>query len=300
MCKKLFLYMKEIECRLCGNHYNIKSFGVHISRTHKMKYADYAKQYWKDLPNWSPCKKEACDNVCKSAYCSDECYRKGQSETLSGGKMPPRTKQHREKISKAAKERLSDPTNHHMYGKSHNEETLKKISESQKERLSDPTNHGMYGKSHSEESKVMMSEARLKYYETHDPPFKGKTHTPKTIKKIFENRPMNKLEERVANYLDSLNVEYHFQFFINEDGVCKSYDFKIKESDIILEIHGDYWHGGKGVDKHFFDVDKNIENDKLKKQIAARRGYEVVVIWESDINEDESIIEDKLLEHSII
>lgn len=292
--------MNKIKCRICENEYNIKQFGMHISRTHQMEYVEYAKQYWKDLPNWSPCKNEGCDEICKDTYCSRKCFKEGHSVVLTGRKLPPWPKERKQKLSKNAKARFFNSENHPMYGKTHSEETINKISNTKKEWYADPENdHPLLGKPRSEETKKKISDANKLYYTTHDSFFKGRTHTPETIKKIFQNKPMNKLEARVAEYLDSLGIYYHFQFFINDDGVCKSYDFKIKNSDIILEIHGDYWHGGEGIDKHVFNVDKNIENDKLKKEIAKNRGYEIIVIWESEFNEDESVIKNKI-QHNLI
>ena len=294
--------MNKIKCRLCDDEHNVKQFGMHVSRIHKMKYEDYAKLYWEDLPNWSPCKNEGCNEVCKDSYCSKECMSEGLSRIRKGGKMPPRTKEHSRKISEAAKERLKDPTNHPMYGKTHGDETLEKISQTQKERLKDPTNHPLYGKTHSEETKKLMSEARIDYFKENAPYLKGKKYieyfgkekAPEIIKKIFQNKPMNKLEKKVGEYLTELGIDYTFQFFINEDGVCKSYDFKINNTNLILEVHGDYWHGGNGVNTHVFNVDDNIQNDKLKTEIANRRGYEVVVVWESEIKDDIDIIRKRI------
>ena len=119
----------------------------------------------------------------------------------------------------------------------------------------------------------------------------GKTHTPEAIEKIFKHKSMNKLEKLVADWLTEHNIEYTFQFFINTDGVCKSYDFKLKDTDTIIEVHGDYWHGGSGVSKHHFDVKNTIKNDNLKKQMAIDKGYGVIVIWEHEIKENINILE---------
>lgn len=111
---------------------------------------------------------------------------------------------------------------------------------------------------------------------------------------------MNQLEKLVANHLDTLNVDYYFQFFINDNGVCKSYDFKFKGTPYILEVHGDYWHGGVGVKTHVFNVNENIKNDKLKKEIAENNGYKVIVVWESEIKNDISVITRLLTEYNIV
>ena len=284
--------MTKIKCRLCNNEFDIKQFGMHVKRKHQIKYQEYAKQYWQDLPKWSPCK--ICGEICQDLYCSKNCMSIGLSNDRKGKQMPPRTKEHSKKISEAAKKRLSNPENHPMYGKVHTNESLEKISKTQKNRLSNPENHPLYGTKLSDITKTKISVSQKKYYETNDAPFKGKTHTPESIRKIFQNKPMNKLEKKVADYLTELGIGYTFQFFINDNNICKSYDFKIKNSNVILEVHGDYWHGGTGINEHVFNVDENIQNDKLKKEIANKRGYEVVVVWESEIKNDISIIQ-KLL-----
>jgi G:T-mismatch repair DNA endonuclease (very short patch repair protein) len=284
--------MCKIKCRLCDAEHTIKQFGMHITRNHKMKYEDYAKLYWEDLPNWSPCL--VCGIVSKNVYCSKECTSIGLSKKRKGKSKPPRTEEHCRKISEAAKKRLSNPNNHPWLGRTHTEETKQKISKHHKELYTDKTQHPMYGKTHNIDTLKKMSERRIEYYKYHDAPFKGKTHTPETIKKIFQSKPMNKLEKLVAEYLDELGIKYTFQFFINSNGICKSYDFKLKNSNLILEVHGDYWHGGNGVKKHVFNVNETIENDKLKKKIANDSGYDVVVVWESEIKENIHIIRDKI------
>jgi len=283
----------KIKCRLCDDSHGIKQFGMHITRKHNITYQEYAIKYWKDLPKWSPCKN--CGTICKDTYCSMECFKVGQSKTLKGGKMPPRTKEHRKKISEAAKERLKDKTKHPMYGKKHKKSSIEKMSTSQSEFLKE-NGHWAIGKTFSAESRAQMSKTRIErgYSKGENNAMFGKTHTPEAIKKIFSHKPMNKLEKKVADYLDSKNIKYTFQFFINDNGVCKSYDFKLKNSNIIIEVHGDYWHGGIGVKKHHFDVKSTIQNDMLKQGMAKNNGYEVKVVWEHDINNDIEIIENLL------
>jgi len=278
----------KIKCRLCDNSYGIKQLGMHISRTHKMEYIDYAKLYWEDLPNWSPCKN--CGKICKDVYCTKECFKLGQSTTLKGGKKPPRSKEHCKKISEAAKERLKDKTNHSRYGVILTKETKEKISLSQKHRLQ-LNGHWATGTHLTDETKNKISSAMTGKLSGEKNGMFGKTHTPEAIEKIFTHRPMNKLEKRVADWLDEKDIKYKFQFFINENGVCKSYDFKLKLHPIIIEVHGDYWHGGSGVNRYHNNVNESIANDVFKQDLAKRCGYEVRVVWEHDINKDISVLE---------
>jgi G:T-mismatch repair DNA endonuclease (very short patch repair protein) len=174
---------------------------------------------------------------------------------------------------------------------------MDKMIKTLKKRYENKENHGRYGKKFSAESRKKISDSQKEYYKTHPSVFKGRKHTPESIRLIFENKPMNLLEKKVAEYLDTNKIEYIFQFFINESGVCKSYDFKIKHLPLILEIHGDYWHGGPGVKQHVFNVNDNMQNDSIKVDIARKRGYDVISIWESEIKNDINIISTKLTQY---
>jgi len=87
-----------------------------------------------------------------------------------------------------------------------------------------------------------------------------------------------------------------FQFFINDTGVCKSYDFKIKNKPIIIEVDGDYWHGNPKKKHYYKYVNEIKDNDKLKEDIAKKKGYKVIRLWESDIKKDPMIILNTLTE----
>jgi very-short-patch-repair endonuclease len=121
-------------------------------------------------------------------------------------------------------------------------------------------------------------------------PMYGKTHTPEAVRKIFSHRKMNKLERLVADELDKANISYYFQYFIVENSICKSYDFKIKGKPIIIEVDGDFWHGNPNKSNHYEKVNEVRENDKIKTDIALRKGIQVIRLWESDIKKDPSII----------
>jgi very-short-patch-repair endonuclease len=134
-----------------------------------------------------------------------------------------------------------------------------------------------------------------KWYEDGNEPWtKNNKHTPETIENIIKNskKGMNKLEQEVSNFLTNNNIEHSFNFFINNGDVCKQYDFKI--GNILLEIDGDYWHGGPGVKKHHFSSKKTKENDLLKDNIPQERGYKVIRIWQSEIKSNPNIILEKI------
>ena len=148
---------------------------------------------------------------------------------------------------------------------------------------------------HTLETKNIMSIKRKEWYAKGNECYnKGKKLSIETINKIISHRPMNKLEELVSNILKSNNISFIHQFYINNGNICKSFDFKI--GNILLEIDGDYYHGGPGCKKHFFKLEEVKENDLVKNDLAKERGYQIIRIWESKIKENNNIIIQKLNE----
>ena len=94
----------------------------------------------------------------------------------------------------------------------------------------------------------------------------------------------SKLEDKICDVLSENNIEYNHQFFLNK----KSYDFRIKGTNILLEVQGDYWHANPNFYKHD-DIISNKKAseiwkiDMLKKSLANKSGYNVIYIWEEDI-----------------
>jgi very-short-patch-repair endonuclease/predicted nucleic acid-binding Zn ribbon protein len=254
----------------------------HITSQHKNITVDqYLKKYWSTLPLHQPC--EVCNEniVYKYKTCSKECRRK--LEHGHKGKSKPEgfmSEEHRNKLSKS---KIGKPSG--FKGHKHSEEyKLKKSEELKGKKIH--LNH-----KHSVQTKNIQSQKRKEYYANgHEPWTKTHSHTPETIEKIFKKRKMNKLELFVSSILDKNNIKYKHQFFLSKDGVCKSYDFKIKDTNILLEIDGDYWHGGPSLDKHFFKLEEVKQNDLFKDQLAKDNGFRLIRIWESEIYKDPDVI----------
>ncbi|GJQ43753.1 MAG: hypothetical protein JETCAE03_32510 [Ignavibacteriaceae bacterium] len=151
-----------------------------------------------------------------------------------------------------------------------------------------------YGKEEADKRENKKNKKHSRSISNEGNPMFGKHHSIETIKKIFKHRKMTNIEKIIANLLDKNNIKYHFQFFISENKLCKSYDFKIKDKPIIIEVDGDFWHGGPSRKNYWKNVDTVIENDKLKDELAKRRGYEVIRFWESDIKNNIDVIEERI------
>lgn len=284
-------YMKGncdlIVCQICNQEMSFGRIKRHISSRHKEITVDqYVKNYWSTLPSHQPC--EVCKEniVYKYKTCSKECRSK--LEHGHKGKLKPEgfmSKEHKEKIS-----------NSHL-GKVVTERTKQKISESSKGKTRNKDRVSpMLGKTQSNYQKQKVKERLDSFYKNGGEPWtKNNKHTPETIEKIFSKKPMNKLEEFVSSILNKNDIKYHFQFFLKtKDGICKSYDFKIKDTNILIEIDGDYWHGGLSLKKHFYKVNETKQNDILKEQLALENGFQLIRIWESDIYKQPNILIDKI------
>lgn len=98
---------------------------------------------------------------------------------------------------------------------------------------------------------------------------------------------INKLESKISNALVQIGFPFEFSYFIQR----RQFDFKIG-NNIIIEVQGDYWHANPKFYKENEVINypkrkckaKEIwENDKKKKLIAEKYGYEVLYIWEDEV-----------------
>jgi len=248
----------RIKCRICDLNSVEKSLKRHIRTMHNINFNDYVNEHLNDFKHWKKC--PICDiPTLQKMTCSRKCEADRKSIVYTGRKGHTFTNKQKQNISKARKLQ-GNPWN---VGKPLSKEHRAAISKTRiKKKLAIGKNNGMY----------------------------GKTHSPEAIKKIFSYRKMNTVEKLVADFLDKNNIDYHFQFFINENSICKSYDFKIKDKPLIIEVDGDFWHGGPGVKKYWKDVEKVKENDLLKEQLANSKGYKVIRFWQSELKKDINII----------
>lgn len=93
------------------------------------------------------------------------------------------------------------------------------------------------------------------------------------------------LEKVVRSILLCLDVDFLTQKHIKLNTFkC---DFVIKNTNKLIEVNGDYWHGH---DKKYEDLDlkvkESVDNYTKKLQFYSDNGYEVLEIWEHEIKND--------------
>jgi len=152
-------------------------------------------------------------------------------------------------------------------GKHPSEETKAKISKAN------------LGKHHSDETKSKMSKAQKKLWQ--DPQF---------AKRSFEafNKTLNKPEKMLMEILDSnFQGEWKFvgdgQFFLA--GLCPDF-ISINGKKKIIEMFGTYWHRDKENIKYY-------QTEYGRKKIFGRYGYDLLVIWEDEL-QDKDMVLDKI------
>jgi very-short-patch-repair endonuclease len=201
--------------------------------------------------------------------------------------------------------RMSNP----MAGKTHSEIAKQNISQKRKEKFA----NGEYNFINSEKwstaqkevwnrigYKEKMKEARENsgwrkklssahkgeknyFYGKKRPEHSKLMKTPEMMEKIFAKRSMTDIEQLMVTMLEQINVPHHSQFFIKHNDDTYAYDFKLKELPILIEVDGDYWHGGPGTNKHVPFVTEVQDNDNIKDVVAEQHGYTVLRFWGSDV-----------------
>lgn len=96
-------------------------------------------------------------------------------------------------------------------------------------------------------------------------------------------RSPTSVEIKISNVLDKEGIAHISQF--SPRGYSRVYD-ELVYPNVLIEIHGDYWHGP--------NFPKTQERDKEKAQWAEENEYFLVTIWEHEITDcgaEELIIE---------
>jgi G:T-mismatch repair DNA endonuclease (very short patch repair protein) len=97
------------------------------------------------------------------------------------------------------------------------------------------------------------------------------------------------IERTVEDYLKSQNYNFKYNFILDNK---YQFDFLLKDRKIIIEAHGDYWHGNpnKYSEKDPTKIKLN-ENQTYKirldlekaSYVSANTEYQIIYLWETDI-----------------
>jgi len=97
--------------------------------------------------------------------------------------------------------------------------------------------------------------------------------------------------------LKKYKIDFEPQFILGS----KIFDFYLKESNTLVEIQGDYWHGNAEIYEQFSWYQVKVQKKDLeKKNIAIGRGYNYLDVWEKELNDDKKSVIDRMVEMEII
>lgn len=120
--------------------------------------------------------------------------------------------------------------------------------------------------------------------------------------KIHTHNGTSSLESKISEALNYMSISYSTQFPLRG----KVFDFLLRDSKILIEVNGDYWHCNPSIYKQddlvshpsgkikALQIWKKDEDKRLK---AESEGYKVIYIWEKEIKESEDIY--KLIQEKI-
>lgn len=155
---------------------------------------------------------------------------------------------------------------HPRLGIKHPETAKEKIGQANKGRFKGKTWEEIYGKEVAERRKLENSLSMSKKNE------------------ILLKEKRSSLEEKILPYL----IGYGNNIQISHYNV----DFRNRQTNHIIEIHGDYWHcnpeiySDDFVHPYFKMTAKERRNlDQRRKEYLESLGYSVTVVWESDLEE---------------
>jgi G:T-mismatch repair DNA endonuclease (very short patch repair protein) len=114
---------------------------------------------------------------------------------------------------------------------------------------------------------------------------------------------------KVIKILNNADVDFGIEFKIdNPKRQYYAYDIILSGTNRIIEIYGDYWHGNprlylhddlilKGSSGEMMVSDK-WKYDARKNKHAKDNGYEILVIWEFDLNNEEELTAKRIIDYA--
>jgi len=211
---------------------------------------------------------------------------------------------------------LYDGERNPFYGKHHSEATKKRLSQTSSNYQALHKNPFL-GKCHSEASRRKISEAVSHYYENwsdtereahrnrarigqrkvrdRDPVYYSYIKKKAGLESVRkrERYVMNKIEKRVQEELEKRKLNFEYSIILGH----KQFDFGNKETRILIEVQGDYWHANPNVykDKSLTKTQiSNIERDLTKRDFATKHNMALFYIWEKQINGGDFSILDEI------
>lgn len=179
-----------------------------------------------------------------------------------------------------------------FYGKKHNKKTKNKISKSRKGK-SVGNNNAMANPEHKKTAitnlKKKWDNGEMEHVRKMFSKTIKKTRRLGKIKSIIRS----KKEKEIIKEIKKMGYEVKHSLKIDTK-IC---DIFLPKLNLVIEYNGDYWHCNpkKYSADYFHQVKKKTakelwEYDNNKIDLIKRKGYNLVIVWESDLKEDPDLI----------
>jgi very-short-patch-repair endonuclease len=285
--------VNEFSCHLCAKSYNsLTSFYLHLALGHKIKTSDYIleKQYnniipvcgcgcgeqMKYYPTLRDYGKWKQGHKTKVVNFGNEQGYKSSKETRKKLSEQGLLKNSEETKKKKSLARMGNKNP--IFGKHHSQETKNKIGNLAKERNLDPLFKAKMDKYFADPEVRKGFSTRRSTWMANNP---------------FKFKP-SKLETLLSKYLDEWSIKYERQQSIGN----KVFDFQIKNTNIIIEVDGDFWHCNPKLwpEGPAFQCQADaVLNDRVKDLILKEKGFRLIRLWESDIKKNIEEVKQKIL-----
>jgi G:T-mismatch repair DNA endonuclease (very short patch repair protein) len=177
---------------------------------------------------------------------------------------------------------------------------LKKEEYSNKQSLlNSGENNPMFGKTYYDKwvEKYGEEEAKLRQSYKKDKNRLWLENNPEQLNRMIINSHKKKyrktgIEVKLEKYLLENKINHKYNFILDNK---YQFDFLIKDKNIIIETHGDYWHANPNTYSDI-DINKKSLNDQQRYKVDLDNkkliylkdsGYEVIYLWETEINNNE-------------
>lgn len=89
------------------------------------------------------------------------------------------------------------------------------------------------------------------------------------------------IEYFIEQFLVILKIPFKKQFKLNK------YRLDFLVNNLVIEAYGTFWHCDPRVyaKPHYLSQENSIKNDRNKEKLIKSKGYDLLIVWEKDINE---------------
>lgn len=251
-------------CKICNKDCNPRGFSQHAQKSHGLSIKEYIIQF--ELDGSPP----VCNCGC------------GREVTIRGYQVMDYIDGH------SPSGRFStgvSPKRDHNKWKTNLTKGIRNFVEKMKSE--DPSfrrgaNNNFFGRHHSEETKSSIKKKIEDQIESGRHPFLGNANG-----RIGRSA----LEDEFEEYLRENSIQYersHRLSYVPEGRRSvryKYYDFYIPEVNLLIEINGTFWHPKEYSEKLTKIQVNNLENDKLKLNLAMSCGYDLLSVYDTELGD---------------